>query len=472
MKKRISAALFVAAAFAVFPMGCSCPEEAVLAPAPPMGWNSYDSYGMYINEEQALANLEAFNEKLKPAGYEYFVIDSGWFIEYDPAVDGYFDKDALLKKVHINEFGLLQPSRTFFPNGLQPIIDRCHELGIKFGIHLMRGIPKCAVDADLPVKGTDYTASDIADLRDTCTWSSLNYGIDVSRPGGQEFYDALVGQLAEWGVDFIKYDDIVPHPDEVEAVVKAIEKSGRPIVLSLSPGDEVPAEGLEFFKKADMLRVTGDVWDNQKDIDKCFDAWKKWQGVAEKGFWIDMDMIPFGMLQVNCPKPDAATGEESKAEVRKKIIAGEFGYVYPYCGTGWKRHSLLTEAQMRTFITMRAMSASPMMAGGDLPTIDDYSLSLLTDKDIVNCNQTGVMGVLIAENGDCEVWKTAGTPESGWIGIFNRGEAPASVDLGSLDPEMDDETLCYDVFGKRELALGESLSVEAGDVIFIRYSMN
>lgn len=446
--------------------------NGILVSAPPLGWNSYDSYGLYINEKQTMENLEAFNEKLKPFGYKYFVLDSGWFIEYDSINDGYFDKDKLYRKVHINEYGLLQPSKSFFPNGFKPIIKRCHELGIKFGLHLMRGIPKSVVAANLPIKGTDYKAQDIANLTDTCTWSTLNYGIDVTKPGAQEFYDALIGQLADWGVDFIKYDDIVPHPDEVNAVIKAIEKSGRDITLSLSPGDEVPLEGLDFFRKANMLRVTGDVWDNQNDIDKCFDAWKKWQGMAQPGFWIDMDMVPFGQLQVNCPKPLNATGKETKDEVRHKIRNGEFGFTYPYCGTGWKRESLLSKEQMRTFIVLRAMSASPIFIGGDLPTMDDYSLYLLTNKDILSCNQSGIMGKLILESKQYEIWKNEISDKNGYIGIFNRSDNELSLNIKLTDLNINDNnsTKLYDIFNDKIIQTDHS-TIKARDVLFIKYSL-
>lgn len=441
------------------------------AQTPPLGWNSYDSYGLYIDEENALKNLEAFNEKLKPFGYEYFVLDAGWFVEYDSIKNGYYDRNRLNRtSIHVNEYGLLQPSKTHFPNGFSPLIKRCHELGIKFGLHLYRGIPKYVVDADLPVKGTEYTARDIVNLTDTCTWSSLCYGIDVTKPGGQQYYDALIEQMAEWGVDFIKYDDIVPHPDEVDAVVTAIKKCNRPILLSLSPGGDVPAEGLEFFRKANMLRVTGDVWDNQKDIDKCFDAWKHWQGMARPGFWLDMDMVPFGNLQVICPEPENASGL-GKKDIQRKIREGEFGYIYPYCGTGWKRKCLLTKDQMRTFITMRAMSASPIMVGGDLPTMDDFSLSLLTNKDILECNQSGVMGSFVCNADSVEVWKTV-LPDNnnGWIGIFNRSGNPASVSFSLEDLQLNssENYKFYDVFACKDCDLNK-FDIAPNGVIFLRY---
>ena len=413
-------------------------EEAKLAQTPPMGWNSFDSYGVYLHEEEAMANLEAFAEKLKPYGYDYFVIDAGWFGEFELRPGTIYPAEKHAKKMNFNEYGLLQPSKTYFPNGLQPIIDRCHELGLKFGLHLMRGIPREAVRLNLPVKGTDYTAADIADTSSICVWNDQNYGIDMSKPGAQEFYNSLMIQMAEWGVDFIKYDDLVPFPEEVKGIANAIAQCGRPMIYSLSPGNDANPEHIEAFKKAHMLRVTPDIWDEQEGIDQCFDAWRKWQGKEEPGFWIDMDMIPFGQLQLMNPKPEGISGDESKSELRKMMEAGELEKMELLSGKGFTRWSNFTKDQMYTFITLRALSASPLMMGGDLPSLDDFSLKLITDEEMIACNQNGVMGALKYEDNGIEIWNTSKKgSEDGWIGIFNRTELPKSVSLVQLNLGLD-----------------------------------
>jgi hypothetical protein len=415
-------------------------EETKLAQTPPMGWNSFNSYGVYLHEEAAMANLEAFAEKLKPHGYEYYVIDAGWFGEFELRPGTIYPAEKHAKKMNFNEYGLLQPSKTYFPNGLQPIIDRCHELGIKFGLHLMRGIPREVVRQNLPVKGTNYTAAQIADTTSICRWNDQNYGVDMSKPGAQEFYNSLINQMAEWGVDFIKYDDLVPFPEEIKGIAKAIENCGRPIVYSLSPGGDVDPKHLEAFKTAHMLRVTPDIWDEQLGIDQCFDSWRKWQGKEEPGFWIDMDMIAFGQLQLMNPKPEGITGHESKGELRKMMDAGELEKMELLSGKGFTRWSQFTEDQMHTFITLRALSASPLMMGGDLPTLDDFSLKLITDEDMIACNQNGVMGALKYENDGIEIWNTPKKEsKDGWIGIFNRTDSIKSVTLERANLGLDGE---------------------------------
>lgn len=443
-----------------------------LAQTPPMGWNSFDSYGVYLHEKAAFANLEAFAQKLKPFGYEYFVIDAGWFGEFKLQEGTIYPAEKHAVKLNFNEFGLLQPSKTYFPNGIKPIVDRCHKLGLKFGIHLMRGIPRAAVKANTRVKGTKFFAQDIADTTSICAWNPQNYGVDMTKPGAQEFYNSLVNQMAEWGVDFLKYDDIVPFPEEVQAVAKAISQSGRPMVLSLSPGGKVDPNHLDAFKKAQMLRVTPDIWDDQKGIDECFEAWRKWQGKEEPGFWIDMDMIPFGQLQLMTPKPKGVKGNESKGELLKKMEAGELAKFELLAGKGFNRQSDFTKDQMFTFITLRALSASPLMMGGDLPTIDDFSLKLITDKDVLECNQNGVMGNLVYDEGDVEIWKVAKkNSKDGWIGIFNRSKnnKPVSLKRGNLGSGISESTKLKDVWGVKQVS-SLQFELNPNGVIFLKYS--
>ncbi|MHC4118332.1 MAG: glycoside hydrolase family 27 protein [Planctomycetota bacterium] len=450
--------------FAVASAG-GAPRAEMLAPTPPMGWNSFNSYGVYLHEKAAFENLEAMAEKLRPAGYEYFVIDNGWFGEYALQPGTMYAAEKHAHDVNINEYGLFQPSKCYFPNGLKPIIDRCHKLGLKFGVHLMRGVPRKAVELNLPIEGTRYRAGDIVDKDPArnCKWCAYCYGVDMSKPGAQEFYNSLISQLAGWGIDFIKYDDIVPYPKEIEAVAKAIKRCGRPIVLSLSPGGKVDPDHIDSFKTANMLRVTPDIWDTQEDIDKCFDAWRKWQGKEQPGFWIDMDMIALGKLQLMSP-PGKNPDPMSKGDIA-------------LAGRGTMRWSQLDPAQMRTFMTLRALSASPLMMGGDLPTLDDLSLRLITDPDVVACNQNGVMGSLVHIDGDIETWsvRRRGAAGEGWIGVFNRGESASVVPISakSLGLPADRSFSCADIWNGCVVVVGPGqrrhADIPAHGVLFLRY---
>jgi hypothetical protein len=237
----------------------------------------------------------------------------------------------------------------------------------------------------------------------------------MDKPGAQEFYDSWIAQLADWGVDFIKADDITGFPKEIEAVVKAIEKTGSDIVLSLSPGGQTVRERMDTYKLTNMLRTTKDIWDNRKDLGKAFDKWEEFNDIREEGFWLDMDMIPFGHLMVWNPRTADSVDDGNE------LLSGK----------GYERMSGLDANQKMTFITMRALAASPLFMGGDLPTTDEFSFGLITNEEMIACNQNGVMGYLRYRHDGIEVWQSPkkGAAEEGWIGVFNRNPHPVTAEL-------------------------------------------
>lgn len=448
-----------------------------LTPKPPMGWNSFDSYGCAASEKTMLENLEAMAAKLKPYGYEYFIIDNGWFAEYELNPDTGYPIETHAKETKIDEYGRYQPSDCFFPNGLTPIIDRAHELGLKFGIHMMRGIPRKAYQLNTPVKGTNLKAKDITAKNHICTWCDYNLGVDMDRPGSQEFYDSVVEQLASWGVDFIKVDDITYFPKEIEAYAKAIAKTGKDIVLSLSPGGDTRPERMEAYLNSNMLRTSMDVWDNIESIDRGFHAWKTYSDYAKthpvpEGFWFDLDMIPFGHLCLWHPVPNAI--QENQDEESAALD-----------GKGYERWCMLNYDQKLTFITMRALAASPLFMGGNLTDLDHESFQLITHSEVLTCNQNGVMGYNIFKNGAIEIWKTPKKtkPNQGWLGIFNRHHNTSHTlnreiinflikslikrPTGKMEPPS-----LYNIWASMPLAVDELsvLEIPADGVIFIKYS--
>lgn len=388
-------------------------HQHMLTPAPPMGWNSFDSYGVAASEKTMMDNLEAMAAKLKPFGYKYFVIDNGWFGEFRRFPGHFYPCEKHASDVRLDDYGRLIPSEMYFPNGLSKIIERTHELGLKFGIHLMRGIPRKAVELNLPIYGTQYRAADIADKQSICIWCHYMYGVDMDKPGAQEYYNSVVDLFAGWGVDFIKVDDITGYPGEIEAIANAIERCGRDIVLSLSPGGQVDVKHMPVYQRANMLRITTDIWDEREDLDKAFDAWHKFQGYQKDGFWLDLDMIPFGHLKICNPVP--SPGFEPEGMV----------------GKGYERMCRLNRNQMYTFITIRALAASPLFMGGDLLTSDDFSFSLITNTEMIRCNQNGIVGRNVFKRDGIEVWITPDKTNNrkGWIGIFNRNTEDRKLDL-------------------------------------------
>jgi len=376
------------------------------APKPPLGFNSFDSYLTYLSEDKARALIDVMAEKYLPFGYEYFVMDAGWARNVELYPGSMFPRKRI--GVAMDEFGLLEPCKMYFPSGLKALADYSHKKGLKFGVWIIRGIPREAVERNLPIKGTPYFARDIAETKSTCVWNPENYGVDMTKPGAQAYYNALINKLAGWGVDFVKVDDVVPNPAEIVAVAKAIEDGGHKMVYSLSPGDVHHPAHLVYYRRANMLRITRDIWDDPLSVEKGFYAWEQFRGTERPGFWPDLDMIPFGRLLV------VATDNIPNVPAERRA-----------------RQSRFSPAQMKTFITQRAMAASPLIIGGDLLTMDDFSCRLLTNREMLACNQNGVMGTNVYRAGNVDVWLTphATDPLKGWIGIFNRTKSDRKVTL-------------------------------------------
>ncbi|MGP1477038.1 MAG: alpha-galactosidase [Phocaeicola sp.] len=330
------------------------------AQTPPMGWNSWDCYGPTVMENEVKANADYMATNLKEYGWEYVVVDIRWFVENDKA-GGYNQDDP---RYVLDEFGRYQPAVNRFPSagdgkGFKALADYVHSKGLKFGIHIMRGIPKEAVMQKLPIKGTkDITADQIYSTENQCEWLKDNYTVVASKPGAQEYYNSIFDMYADWGVDFVKIDDISRpyHKDEIELVRHAIDQCGRPIVLSLSPGKTPILEAKHVSNHANMWRMVDDVWDVWKDIPNLMKVAEDWFPNNFKGTWPDCDMIPLGHISIR--------GER-----------------------GEDRMTRLTKEEQYTLMTLFTIVRSPLMYGGDLPTMDDFTLSLLTNKEVLRMHR-------------------------------------------------------------------------------------
>ena len=338
-----------------------------LAPTPPLGWNSWDSYGLTINEEQFRANATAL-VSLEQFGWKYAVIDEGWYMANPDA------KTVEQKAYAWNGDGLLIPALDRFPSaangaGFKPLADWLHAQGLKFGIHIVRGIPRQVVAANLPIAGTQFHAADAADTASPCPWDAGNWGVK-DNAAGQAYYDSMVKLYASWGVDFLKVDCIADHPyrpTEIRQIADAIRKTGRPIVLSLSPGPTDLSHAAEVQKYAQMWRITNDHWDGwsfpHKSGDEFpfglegeFDRLAKWFTYTGPGSWPDPDMLPEGWLG-------------------------------PHPGWGQARQSQLTPDEQRTEFTLWCVTRSPLILGGNLTRLDDLTRSLITNQTLLFVDQ-------------------------------------------------------------------------------------
>ena len=379
------------------------------ASTPPMGWNSWDCYGSTVTEDEVKANADYMASKLKSSGWEYIVVDIRWFVENDKA-GGYNEKNPIYV---MDEYGRYMPALNRFPSakdgkGFKELADYVHSKGLKFGIHIMRGIPKLAVDKKLPIKGTNgITADQIYSTELQCQWLHDNYTIVATKPGAQEYYNSIIEMYASWGVDFIKVDDLSRpyHQGEIELIRNAIDKTGRPIVFSTSPG-ETPVESAAHVRThANMWRMVDDVWDTWPHITHLFDIAQKWYPYIAAGTWPDCDMIPLGRISLR--------GER-----------------------GADRMTRLTHDEQYTLMNLFTIFRSPLIFGGDLPSNDAFTLSLLTNKEVLKMHREST-GVRQVYQKDKHVAITSRNAKTGdvYVALFNLTDdkTPAKVSVKLAD---------------------------------------
>jgi alpha-galactosidase len=396
------AALFLVMAKASF----SQHLPPVLAQTPPMGWNSWDAYGLTITEMQFRDNVAVLADKLKPFGWNYAVIDEGWFLK-NP-----LDRPRPEKlQFQIDDYGRYIPVPARFPstqgNGsFQALGEYVHQQGLKFGIHIVRGIPRESVARNLPVENSAFKASDVADTTDACPWDPTNWGVK-DNAAGQAWYDSLLKQYASWGIDYLKVDCIADNPykvTEIRMIHRAIEKTGRPIMLSLSPGPTALDHAREVGELAQLWRISNDIWDFwtnprkfPRSVHDQFALLDAWQPYVKPGNWPDADMLPLG-------------------------------YLGPFPGDGNARDSRLTQNEQRTMITLWSIARSPLILGANLTKLDPWTLSLLTNPGVIAMDQQGHNQKQAKHEDDLIAWTSEGAPGQHYLALFNLGDKELVVD--------------------------------------------
>ena len=424
--------------------------EDKLASTPPMGWNSWDSYGLTINESQFRANMLVMGAQLKEFGWQYVEVDEGWYLQ-NPEIASMPEK----LRYTMNAGGQYEPALNRFPSskdgaGFKPLSDAVHENGLKFGIHIIRGIPKQTVMANTLIGRTKYRAALAADTTDKCPWNPDNFGVKANA-AGQAWYDALMKQYAGWGVDYVKVDCIASHPykeAEIQMIHKAIGRSGRVMVLSLSPGPTALENAVEVGKNAQLWRISDDVWDRwekgkewSQSVKGQFPVIASWAKYGRPGNWPDADMLPIGQL---APTP----------------------------GDGKARASRLTEDEQRTMITLWAMARSPLFIGGNLTEMDDAMKSLLTDPGVIEVDQHSMDGHLLGQDGDVVAWAAVSVNrDKSYLALFNVGDAPVHVDKTFAEYGFVDRAQynVRDLWMRKELGPLNAVTVELpahGSVMF------
>jgi hypothetical protein len=370
------------------------------AKTPPMGWNSWDCYGASVNEEQLIGNADYMAKNMKEWGWEYIVCDIQW---YEPKAKS--TSYNHFYPLEMDEYSRLIPAVNRFPSskdgaGFKAIADYIHKLGLKFGIHIMRGIPRQAVHAATPIKGSNATARDIAQSFSICSWNTDMYGVNPDAEGAQEYYNSLFELYAEWEVDFVKVDDICnteykplnPYSArrEIELIRKAIDNCGREMVLSLSPGPAVLEESEHLSLHANMWRMTGDFWDNWKQLYDMFERCNAWSPYVKEGCWPDCDMLPIGHIGINTPGHDQRS-----------------------------RFTNFTKEEQITMMTLWCIFRSPLMVGAELRDNDEWTLSLLTNPEILRLLKHSYGAKQIMRTEDTVVWASNDEDGSKYVAFFN-----------------------------------------------------
>jgi hypothetical protein len=384
-----------------------------------MGWNSWDCYGSSVTEEEVLSNVRFMADRLAHFGWRYVVVDIRWSVQ-NPAARPYNQTDPVFT---LDGHGRLVPAPNRFPSaadgqGFKPLADRIHDRGLKFGIHIMRGLPRAAIekafgapDNGYPIEGSVYRTTDIQLTDDGAVWLRDMRGMKRTQ-AAQDYYDSLLRLYASWGVDFLKVDDLNNpyakpgqpnyYGDEIEMLRQAIDRCGREIVLSTSPGP-TPLEQAEHISKfANMWRVSNDFWDEWPALERQFEQFHLWTPYRRPGHWPDGDMLPLGRL----------------------AIRGE---------RGGERRTRLTAAEQRTLLTAWSIAKSPLMFGGDLPSSDPSTIALISNPEVLEVNQRGTNPKQVARSDSRIVW-SADAPSGGkYAAVIRLSEEDEPFD-DRLDP--------------------------------------
>jgi alpha-galactosidase len=348
-----------------------CGEQICLTP--PMGWNSWNCWAESINRRKVVQAAKAMVASgLADHGWTYINIDDGW------------------QGARSGAFHALQGNEKF--PAMKSLCDEVHGLGLKVGIY---STPWETSYAGFPGGSSDNPLGDWVHDADKTVGR---------RHGRASFAGADADQWAGWGIDYVKYDwnpIDVPH---AASMFQALRNSGRDIVLSLSNAADVSLSA-EWPKVANCWRTTGDIGDHWVYGRNEEESWRfsvseiafsqdRWSGASGPGHWNDPDML----------------------------VVGHVGWGPTLHGTR------LTPAEQLSHITMWCMLSAPLILGCDLEQLDPFTLSLLTNDDVLAIDQDalGRQATRVATVGTLDVYLKALEDGSHALAFFNRANAPES----------------------------------------------
>ncbi|MFI6503210.1 carbohydrate-binding protein [Nonomuraea typhae] len=389
---RAAAAAVILAAAGLVAASPAAASDNGLSIRPAMGWSSWSFVRRWPDEAKMKAQADALvSSGLLAKGYVYVNLD-----------DFYQKCDA--NGFMVDGFGRWQVDAAKFPSGIKALADYVHAKGLKFGFYVTPGIAKNAVTRNTPVEGTGYRAADIADTAASMhkNYNCKNmYRLKWSHPGAQAFVNSWAGQMAAWGVDYLKIDGVdATTIADVEAWDKALRQTGRPINFALSNNLPI-AQAATWKRLANSWRTQGDVecycgpgpngsgyplttW---AKITSRFGSAASWQPYAAPGGWNDLDSLQIG------------NGDQMG----------------------------INADQRRSHLTLWAMAASPLLLGSDLTALTPADLAMLTNERLIAVNQDGVAADRMVNSGVNQVWRKRESNGDYIVALFNTGTSGNST---------------------------------------------
>ena len=398
-----------------------------IALTPPMGWNSWNCWGNSVSQEKVAGSAKAMLEKgLADYGWAYINIDDGW------------------QGLRGGKYNAIQPNSKF-PD-IKALADYLHANGLKLGIY---SAPWCGTYAG-------HIGSSCDNTEGTYPWVEAGivdsvYKLDRSKMkrdslwyfGTYSFAGSDARQWAEWGVDYLKYDWNSNDPWWLKDMRQALLATGRDIVYSISNSSK-PAMGPVLAGNAECWRTTGDIRDNWDSIFKIgFGGQDRWAGFKAPGRWPDADMLVVGKV-----------------------------------GWGPKTHwTGLTPDEQFTHITLWSILSSPLLIGCDMEELDDFTLSLLCNSEVIDVNQDplGIQGV--RQYGDDSYATYVKPLEDGSLAVamFNLSLTPKNIGFVPSSLGLIGEQQIRDLWRQKDIGRvdhGERWETEVAPhgVVFLRLS--
>jgi len=368
-------------------------ENIVLTP--PMGWNSWNIYAVKVTEDLLLANAKA----MVTSG----LIDHGW---------SYMNIDDVWQGARGGEFHAIQSNPETFPD-MQKASNEIHALGLKMGIYSTPWVESyghhVGGSANNPEGSFEKTKENVP----------RNKKLYPYKIGDYTFVDQDVKQWAAWGVDYLKYDWSPIELPETKKMSDALRASSRDIVFSLSNSTPFASIG-DLSKVSNTWRTGGDIRDSWKSLKPRLFSQDKWEPYAGPGHWNDPDMMVVGVV-----------------------------------GWGKDYHpSNLTADEQYTHVSAWCLMSVPLLLGCDLTKLDAFTLSLLTNDEVLAVNQDalGKQATVISRQGEAGVMAKDLEDGSKAVGLFNPGDEGAKqVVLNWTDLKITGKYIVRDLWRQKDL---------------------